>query len=38
MTRAILFDLYETLVAHYDPNWEPPVRPIAERIGVEETV
>jgi HAD superfamily hydrolase (TIGR01509 family) len=38
MTRAVLFDLYETLVTHYDPNWVPPVRSIAERLGVEGAV
>ena len=34
--RAILFDLYETLVTHFDPQWVPPLRSIAERLGLEE--
>jgi HAD superfamily hydrolase (TIGR01509 family) len=36
--RAVLFDLYETLVTHFDPNWAPPPRSIVERLGLEETV
>jgi HAD superfamily hydrolase (TIGR01509 family) len=36
--KAVLFDLYETLVTHFDPNWAPPPRSIAERLGLEETV
>ncbi len=35
--RAVLFDLYETLVTNLDPDWVPPVRSIAGRLGVEET-
>jgi FMN phosphatase YigB (HAD superfamily) len=24
VTKAVLFDLYETLVTHFDPDWAPP--------------
>ena len=34
--RAVLFDLFETLVSHFDPEWKPPVRTRAERLGVDE--
>ena len=36
MSRAIIFDLYETLVTEFDPNWTPAAPSIAERIGVSE--
>jgi HAD superfamily hydrolase (TIGR01509 family) len=38
VTKAVLFDLYETLVTHFDPDWAPPPRSIAERLGLEEAV
>jgi HAD superfamily hydrolase (TIGR01549 family) len=38
VTKVVLFDLYETLVAHFDPDWAPPPRSIAERLGIEQTV
>jgi len=34
--RAVLFDLFETLVSHFDPEWKPPARTRAERLGVDE--
>jgi len=34
--RAILFDLFETLVSHFDPDWSPPIRSTAERLGVDQ--
>jgi len=34
--RAILFDLFETLVSHFDPEWKPPLRTTAERLGVDQ--
>ena len=34
--RAVLFDLFETLVSHFDPEWKPPTRTRAERLGVDE--
>jgi predicted HAD superfamily phosphohydrolase YqeG len=34
--RAVLFDLYETLVTHFDPDWTPPPRTLAARLGLEE--
>lgn len=37
-TKAVIFDLYETLLTHFDPNWAPPPRSIAQRLGVEEHV
>ena len=36
--KAVLFDLYETLVTHFDPDWVPPFRSIAQRLGVEEHI
>ena len=35
---AVLFDLYETLVTHFDPDWTPPPRSIAARLGLDEPV
>ncbi len=32
--KAIIFDLYETLVTQYDPNWVPGPS-IAERLGID---
>lgn len=34
--KAVLFDLYETLVTHFDPDWVPPRQSIAQRLGLEE--
>jgi HAD superfamily hydrolase (TIGR01549 family) len=34
--RAVLFDLFETLVTHVDPHWSPPPQTIAERLGIEQ--
>lgn len=34
--NAIFFDLYETLVTHFDPDWQPPLQSIAQRLGVED--
>jgi FMN phosphatase YigB (HAD superfamily) len=34
--KAIIFDLYETLITHFDPNWKPPKLTMAERIGISE--
>ena len=36
MLKAIIFDLFETLVTHFDPNWEPPKLSIADRLGISE--
>lgn len=36
--RAVLFDLFETLVSHFDPEWKPPLRTTAERLGVAQHV
>lgn len=36
--KAVFFDLYETLVTHFDPDWTPPLRSIAERLGLEDGV
>ena len=38
VTKAVLFDLYETLVTHFEPDWAPPPRSIAERLGLKEAV
>ncbi len=35
-TKAVFFDLYETLVTHFDPDWVPPPRSIAQRLGLDE--
>ena len=34
--KAIFFDLYETLVTHFDPDWTPPPRSIAQRLGLDQ--
>ena len=34
MLKAIIFDLFETLVTHFDPNWKPPRLSIAERLDI----
>ena len=36
--RAVIFDLYETLITGFDPNWEQPKVSVAERLGIEEEV
>ena len=36
--RAVLFDLFETLVSHFDPDWKPPLRTTAERLGIDQRV
>lgn len=34
--EAVIFDLYETLVTEFDPNWKP-APTTAERLGIEES-
>jgi HAD superfamily hydrolase (TIGR01549 family) len=34
--QAVFFDLYETLVTHFDPDWRPPPESIAQRLGIDE--
>ncbi len=36
MIKAVIFDLFETLITEFDPNWSPPEPSIAERLGVPE--
>ena len=36
--KAVLFDLYETLITQFDPDWKPPATSVAERLGIEEEV
>ena len=36
MLKAIIFDLFETLVTHFDPEWEPPRLSMADRLGISE--
>ncbi|MDA0770833.1 MAG: hypothetical protein O2821_11515 [Chloroflexi bacterium] len=36
MLRAIIFDLFETLITHFDPNWSPPQQSTAARLGMRE--
>ena len=38
MIKAVIFDLYETLITLYDPDWKPPKTSMAERLGIEEEV
>ena len=33
---AVVFDLYETLITLFDPDWAPPKVSMAERLGIEE--
>ncbi|MAF11739.1 haloacid dehalogenase [Candidatus Poribacteria bacterium] len=35
MLEAVVFDLYETLVTEYDPEWSPPRATISQRLGVD---
>jgi putative hydrolase of the HAD superfamily len=37
MLKAVIFDLYETLVTELEPDWKPPKFSIAERLGISET-
>ncbi len=32
--RAVLFDLYETLITEFDPNWRPGAPIVAEQLGL----
>ena len=36
MVKAIIFDLYETLITHFDPDWKPPKLSMADRLGISE--
>ena len=36
MLKVVIFDLYETLITQFDPNWKPPEMSVAERLGIEE--
>ena len=36
MLKAVIFDLYETLVTHFDPDWKPPKLIVADRLGISE--
>ncbi len=36
--QAVFFDLFETLITHFDPDWSPPSRTIAERLGIGDDV
>ena len=38
VVTAVVFDLYETLITRFDPDWEPPKVSVAERLGIEEEV
>ncbi len=38
MLKAVIFDLYETLITQFDPDWTQPRMSIAERLGIEEGV
>ncbi len=33
---VVFFDLFETLVTHFDPEWTPPAQTVAERLGIPE--
>ena len=37
MVEAIFFDLYETLITEFDPNWKP-VPSLAEMLGIDEEI
>ncbi len=34
MLKAVIFDLYETLITEFDPDWQPPRLSIADRLGI----
>ena len=34
MIKAVIFDLYETLITEFDPDFEPPKRSLAEQLGI----
>ena len=34
MLKAIIFDLYETLITEFDPHWKPPRLSLADRLGI----
>ena len=36
MLKAIIFDLYETLITQFDPDWKPPKLSLADRLGISE--
>ena len=36
--KAVIFDLYETLISQFDPSWEPPRLSVALRLNIEEDV
>ena len=36
MVKAIIFDLYETLITQFDPDWKPPKLSMADRLGIRE--
>ena len=36
MLKAVIFDLYETLITQFDPDWKPPRMSVAQRLGIEE--
>ena len=36
MVKAIIFDLYETLVTWFDSDWTPPKLSLADRLGISE--
>ena len=38
MLKAVIFDLYETLITQFDPDWQPPMMSVAQRLGIEEEV
>lgn len=37
MIKAVIFDLFETLITEFVPNWAPPIPSVAERLGIPET-
>lgn len=36
MIKAVIFDLFETLITEFDSNWTPPKPSMAERLGIPE--
>ena len=36
MLKAVIFDLYETLITEFDPDWKPPRLSLADRLGISE--